>query len=161
MSACVSVCVYIHKTNKWLTDEKYSNSTSTQHIHIHSKYYTEFAFQVYKALNTRVALVAVETWNNGDKSTITSSPDTTLDNFNEYKKNTLRSVYNHDIAELLTYDPSVLVKNPNEKIVLYVCRNIDFQGSTVGLAPVKGICTAGRSSGINQVGYVCSGYCGG
>jgi Cu2+-containing amine oxidase len=49
-----------------------------------------------------VALVAVQTWSSGDKITVSSDPETTLDNFLDYRKNTLLSLYSHDIAELLT-----------------------------------------------------------
>jgi hypothetical protein len=96
-----------------------------------AKSVANFVDSVYKALNSRVALVAVQTWSSGDKITVSSDPETTLDNFLDYRKNTLLSLYSHDIAELLT--------------------NIDFDGSTVGIAPVKGICLSSSSGGINQV----------
>jgi hypothetical protein len=95
-----------------------------------AKSVANFVDSVYKALNSRVALVAVQTWSSGDKITVSSDPETTLDNFLDYRKNTLLSLYSHDIAELLT--------------------NIDFDGSTVGIAPVKGICLSSSSGGINQ-----------
>ena len=49
-----------------------------------------------------MALVAVQTWSSGDKITVSPDASTTLDNFLEYRKSTLRSLYSHDIAELLT-----------------------------------------------------------
>ena len=37
--------------------------------------------------------------------------------------------------------------------MLCVCSGIDFEGSTVGMAHIKTMCSGALSSGVNQVGY--------
>ncbi|XP_062518538.1 uncharacterized protein LOC134193719 [Corticium candelabrum] len=95
-----------------------------------AKYIANFVDSLYKPLKIHVALVAVETWNDGDKIKISSDPFATIKKFMLYRKQTLRHVYSHDIAELLT--------------------SVKFKGANVGLAPVRGICAPRRSCGINQ-----------
>ncbi|XP_065835038.1 disintegrin and metalloproteinase domain-containing protein 11-like [Oscarella lobularis] len=95
-----------------------------------AKAIANFVDSVYKTLNVRVALVAVETWNNGDKISISSDAGTTLDDFLVYRENTLVSKYSHDSGQLVS--------------------NLDFAGTTIGIAPLKGMCRLSSSGGVNQ-----------
>nr|UMK70516.1 snake venom metalloproteinases 4 [Tropidolaemus subannulatus] len=82
------------------------------------------------ALNTRVALVCLEMWNNGDKINVTSAASVTLNSFRNWKENDLMKRRNPDNAQLLTAT--------------------DFDGDTVGLANIGSICDPKRSAAVVQ-----------
>ncbi|XP_062522366.1 zinc metalloproteinase-disintegrin-like lachestatin-2 isoform X1 [Corticium candelabrum] len=86
---------------------------------------------LYKPLNTRIALVGVETWNENDSILVVTDPKQLLTNFGDYRVSELLTRFpSHDNAQLLT--------------------NIDFDGDTVGIAPLEGICIDSESVGVNQ-----------
>jgi predicted Zn-dependent protease len=86
---------------------------------------------LYKPLNTRVALVGVETWNDFDRISVVTNADILLDNFATYHVDELVDRFEgHDDAQLLTA--------------------IDFDGSTVGLAFIEGICSSFLATSVIQ-----------
>ena len=60
------------------------------------------AFQLYRPLNVRVALIAVEIWTQADKIVVDEDSDKCLDNFMKYRNEELVKNYDHDNAQLLT-----------------------------------------------------------
>lgn len=59
--------------------------------------------QLYKKLNTHVALVGMEIWNDQDKIKITPNASSTLENFSQWRGSVLSRRKRHDIAQLITY----------------------------------------------------------
>ncbi|XP_062522509.1 zinc metalloproteinase-disintegrin-like lachestatin-1 [Corticium candelabrum] len=85
---------------------------------------------LYKPLNTRIALVGVETWNDTDRVTVDSSLFVTLERFADYRRSELLTRFqSHDNAQLLS--------------------NVNFT-DLVGLAFYRGICSDGSSAGVVQ-----------
>ncbi|XP_065845671.1 zinc metalloproteinase-disintegrin-like jararhagin isoform X2 [Oscarella lobularis] len=83
-----------------------------------------------RQLNTRVVLVGVITWNNGDQIEVSSVAGTTLARFAEYRRTVLSQTVPNDVAYLLT--------------------QIDFDGSTIGVAYLGGACTVFGAVGAVQ-----------
>ncbi|XP_043939043.1 zinc metalloproteinase-disintegrin-like batroxstatin-1 isoform X2 [Protopterus annectens] len=84
---------------------------------------------VYKQINSFVALIGIEIWNNGNKITVSSNSGATLDSFVNWRNSDLLKRKPNDNAQLLT--------------------NVDFDGATVGLAFVGTACGM-HSGGIIQ-----------
>ncbi|XP_065834617.1 zinc metalloproteinase-disintegrin-like 8 [Oscarella lobularis] len=82
-----------------------------------------------RQLNTRVVLVGVITWNNGDQIEVSSLAGTTLARFAEYRRTVLSQTVPNDVAHLLT--------------------QVDLAGS-VGVAYQGGTCTAFGAAGVVQ-----------
>ena len=59
-------------------------------------------FQLYRPLNVRVALVAVEIWSQSDKIVVDKDSEKCLNNFLEYRNKELVKTYDHDNAQLIT-----------------------------------------------------------
>lgn len=59
--------------------------------------------QLYQELNFRVVLVGLEMWNQGDEIQVSSNPDTTLDDFLQWRKQNLVGRHPHDNVQLITY----------------------------------------------------------
>ncbi|XP_065179031.1 A disintegrin and metalloproteinase with thrombospondin motifs adt-2-like [Sycon ciliatum] len=89
-----------------------------------------FVDSLYRQLNIRVPLVAVEIFNMGNRFVTSSIADTMLDNFLAYRTAQLVGRIAHDNAQLMS--------------------GIDFAGSTTGITPVSGMCSSARSAGVNQ-----------
>ncbi|XP_036880624.2 disintegrin and metalloproteinase domain-containing protein 28 [Manis javanica] len=85
---------------------------------------------LYKKLNTHVALVGMEIWNDKDKIEIIPKASFTLENFSGWKGGVLLRRKHHDVAQLLTAT--------------------EFSGTTVGLAYMSTMCTPYHSVGIVQ-----------
>ncbi|XP_059551941.1 disintegrin and metalloproteinase domain-containing protein 28 [Myotis daubentonii] len=83
---------------------------------------------VYKKLNTHVALVGIEIWNDEDKIKITPNASFTLENFSKWRGDVLLRRKRHDIAQLITAT--------------------EFAGTTVGLAFMSTMCSPYHSVGI-------------
>ncbi|XP_058252608.1 disintegrin and metalloproteinase domain-containing protein 19 isoform X2 [Hemibagrus wyckioides] len=83
----------------------------------------------YKALNIRVALILLEIWNDKDKINVTENPYSTLEAFLTWRRKHLRQLPN-DNAQLIT--------------------GVPFQGTTIGLAPLKAMCSEHQSGGVNS-----------
>ncbi|KAM6923588.1 disintegrin and metalloproteinase domain-containing protein 19 [Xenentodon cancila] len=82
----------------------------------------------YKALNIRVALIGLEVWTNQDMINVTDNAHSTLAGFLSWRRKHLKALPN-DNAQLITGRP--------------------FQGTTIGLAPLKAMCSDYQSGGVN------------
>ncbi|KAJ0002387.1 hypothetical protein NQD34_007536 [Periophthalmus magnuspinnatus] len=82
----------------------------------------------YKALNIRVALIGLEVWTSQDLISVSDNPHSTLASFLSWRGKHLRSLPN-DNAQLIT--------------------GKSFQGTTIGLAPLKAMCSDFQSGGVN------------
>ncbi|KAG8441049.1 hypothetical protein GDO86_006694 [Hymenochirus boettgeri] len=85
---------------------------------------------VYKEVNIFVALTGLEIWNNYDKFTVVSSANDNLVRFSNWRTRDLLPIKSHDNAQFIT--------------------NMDFDGSTVGLAYVGTMCSDTHSTGVIQ-----------
>ncbi|XP_070612937.1 LOW QUALITY PROTEIN: disintegrin and metalloproteinase domain-containing protein 33 [Erythrolamprus reginae] len=83
----------------------------------------------YRSLNIKVALIGLEVWTDQDKCTVSEDAHATLVSFLQWKK-TLRTRRKHDNAQLLT--------------------GITFRGTTIGMAPLEGMCSAENSGGVSM-----------
>nr|XP_015204893.1 PREDICTED: disintegrin and metalloproteinase domain-containing protein 19 isoform X1 [Lepisosteus oculatus] len=83
----------------------------------------------YKALNIRVALIGLEIWTDQDKISVSDNPFSTLCAFLDWRRKQLPRLKN-DNAQLVT--------------------GVPFQGSTIGLAPLKAMCSEYQSGGVNS-----------
>ncbi|XP_026547600.1 disintegrin and metalloproteinase domain-containing protein 19-like, partial [Notechis scutatus] len=83
----------------------------------------------YRSLNIKVALIGLEVWTDQDKCTVSEDSHATLVSFLQWKK-TLRARKKHDNAQLLT--------------------GITFRGTTIGMAPLEGMCSAENSGGVSM-----------
>ncbi|XP_010735817.3 disintegrin and metalloproteinase domain-containing protein 19 [Larimichthys crocea] len=82
----------------------------------------------YKALNIRVALIGLEVWTSQDMINVSENPHSTLAAFLSWRSKQLRTLPN-DNAQLIT--------------------GRGFQGTTIGLAPLKAMCSDHQSGGVN------------
>lgn len=82
----------------------------------------------YKALNIRVALIGLEVWTSQDLINVSDNPHSTLASFLSWRGKQLRTLPN-DNAQLIT--------------------GRSFQGTTIGLAPLKAMCSDFQSGGVN------------
>ena len=88
-----------------------------------------FVDSVYRSLNIRVPLVAVEVFSNGNRFVTSTNANTMLDNFYVYRRQQLIGKIAHDNAQLMT--------------------GLNFDGSTIGLAQLSAMCAA-SSGAVNQ-----------
>uniref|UniRef100_A0A663MEW1 ADAM metallopeptidase domain 28 n=1 Tax=Athene cunicularia TaxID=194338 RepID=A0A663MEW1_ATHCN len=86
--------------------------------------------KVYKAINIYVALIGLEIWTDGDKCLLSSAAGFTLDSFSKWRLSDLLKRKRNDNAQLIT--------------------GLDFDGTTIGLAFLKSICSDTYSAGIIQ-----------
>uniref|UniRef100_A0A672LCK2 Zinc metalloproteinase-disintegrin-like batroxstatin-1 n=1 Tax=Sinocyclocheilus grahami TaxID=75366 RepID=A0A672LCK2_SINGR len=84
---------------------------------------------VYKEINTFIALTGFEVWTDSDKITVSPVAGATLDSFTQWRNNDLIKRQQHDNAHLLSA--------------------INLDGATVGLAYIGTLC-GGLSTGIVQ-----------
>ncbi|XP_068181996.1 disintegrin and metalloproteinase domain-containing protein 19 isoform X1 [Antennarius striatus] len=82
----------------------------------------------YKNLNIRVALIGLEVWTSRDMIAVSDNPHSTLAAFLSWRRKQLRSLPN-DNSQLIT--------------------GRAFQGTTIGLAPLKAMCSDYQSGGVN------------
>ncbi|KAM9368709.1 disintegrin and metalloproteinase domain-containing protein 28 [Phaethornis superciliosus] len=85
---------------------------------------------VYKAINIYVALIGLEIWTDGDKCELSPASGFTLDRFSKWRLSDLLKRKRNDNAQLIT--------------------GYDFEGTTIGLAFLKSICSDIYSAGIIQ-----------
>uniref|UniRef100_A0A8C5IMB3 Peptidase M12B domain-containing protein n=1 Tax=Junco hyemalis TaxID=40217 RepID=A0A8C5IMB3_JUNHY len=83
---------------------------------------------VYKAINTHVALVGLEVWTDGDKCPLTRNAGFTLEAFSKWRRSDLLKRKRNDNAQLIT--------------------GLDFEGTTIGLAFMKSICSDAFSAAV-------------
>ncbi|XP_078662325.1 disintegrin and metalloproteinase domain-containing protein 12-like [Branchiostoma floridae x Branchiostoma belcheri] len=89
------------------------------------------ADSIYKTINMRVALMGIEVWTSGNPIDITAVASETMYRFLDWRRdNLLQDNPDNDNAQLIT--------------------GITFQGSTVGMAPLSSMCSAGRSGGVDE-----------
>ncbi|KAA0723690.1 Disintegrin and metalloproteinase domain-containing protein 19 [Triplophysa tibetana] len=82
----------------------------------------------YRNLNIRVPLIGLEVWTEHDQCIINEEPNSTLWSFLQWRQK-LKSRKKHDNAQLLT--------------------GVIFKGTTIGMAPLEGMCSHENSGGIN------------
>ncbi|XP_036620537.1 disintegrin and metalloproteinase domain-containing protein 33 [Trichosurus vulpecula] len=82
----------------------------------------------YRSLNIKVALTGLEVWTERDQSRVTGDANATLWAFLQWRRG-LRARRPHDTAQLLT--------------------GRTFQGTTIGMAPLEGMCSAENSGGVS------------
>ncbi|KAG9344109.1 hypothetical protein JZ751_012591, partial [Albula glossodonta] len=82
----------------------------------------------YRALNIRVPLIGLEVWTDRDQCIVSEEPNATLWSFLQWRQK-LKSRKRHDNAQLLT--------------------GVIFKGTTIGMAPLEGMCSHENSGGIN------------
>lgn len=82
----------------------------------------------YRSLNIKVALTGLEVWTERDQSRVTGDANATLWAFLQWRRG-LRARRPHDTAQLLT--------------------GRTFQGTTIGMAPLEGMCSADNSGGVS------------
>uniref|UniRef100_A0A671NRQ1 ADAM metallopeptidase domain 19a n=1 Tax=Sinocyclocheilus anshuiensis TaxID=1608454 RepID=A0A671NRQ1_9TELE len=83
----------------------------------------------YRDLNIRVPLIGLEVWTEHDQCIINEEPNSTLWSFLQWRQK-LKSRKKHDNAQLLT--------------------GVIFKGTTIGMAPLEGMCSHENSGGIND-----------
>ncbi|KAM4036553.1 disintegrin and metalloproteinase domain-containing protein 28-like [Anomaloglossus baeobatrachus] len=88
-----------------------------------------FINTIYKSINIFVALIGIEIWDSSDQIQVVSDYNVLLQRFQTWRIQNLLPRKPHDNAQFIT--------------------NVDFEGSTVGLATVSAMCDA-ISAGINQ-----------
>ncbi|XP_068128433.1 zinc metalloproteinase-disintegrin-like halysase isoform X2 [Hyperolius riggenbachi] len=89
-----------------------------------------FVNVVYKPLKTFVALTGIEIWDRTNQIEVVSSADLNLRRFSEWREKNLLPRKPNDNAQFITH--------------------IDFDGSTVGLAWVRTLCSTTHSAGVIQ-----------
>ncbi|KAL2089126.1 hypothetical protein ACEWY4_016025 [Coilia grayii] len=83
----------------------------------------------YKSVGVRVAVTGLEVWSAGDQVGVSENPFTTLGSFLTWRRRQLPHLPN-DNAQLIT--------------------GRAFQGTTIGLAPLKAMCSDYQSGGVNS-----------
>uniref|UniRef100_A0A8C8AFX5 Peptidase M12B domain-containing protein n=1 Tax=Otus sunia TaxID=257818 RepID=A0A8C8AFX5_9STRI len=86
--------------------------------------------KVYKAINIYVALTGLEIWTDGDKCLLSHSAGSTLDSFSKWRLSDLSKRKRNDNAQLIV--------------------GYNLEGTTIGLAFLKSICSDIYSAGIIQ-----------
>ncbi|XP_056144361.1 disintegrin and metalloproteinase domain-containing protein 11-like [Lampris incognitus] len=98
-----------------------------------AKAVVNMADAIYKEqLNTRIVLVAMETWSSENMMPVVVDPLTTLQNFMKYRKDS--------------------IKEQSDVVHLFSGRT--FQSSRSGTAYTGGVCSLTRGGGINEYGNV-------
>ena len=113
--------------------------------------------QLFSKINIRVKLVGLETWNNGDLISTSSSAGTLLTNFENYRPSLLSRFPNHDTAMLLTLvyctvRYSIVQLNV---VLLYFYSGIRLSRQVAGVARLGALCTrhsacVAQSLGLSQ-----------
>ncbi|XP_018421286.1 PREDICTED: zinc metalloproteinase-disintegrin-like ACLD [Nanorana parkeri] len=85
---------------------------------------------VYKLLNIFVALTGMEIWKTNDHFQVVTDMELTLNRFTDWRKDNLLPRKPHDNAQFIT--------------------NVDFDGTNVGYAWTKEMCSDRRSAGVSQ-----------
>ncbi|OCT96547.1 hypothetical protein XELAEV_18008753mg [Xenopus laevis] len=91
--------------------------------------YSMFSMQFYMSMNIKVALIGLEVWTERDQCDVNDDANDSLRSFLQWKQK-LRSRKKHDNAQLIT--------------------GVTFKGTTIGMAPLEGMCTAENSGGVSM-----------
>ncbi|KAL2100824.1 hypothetical protein ACEWY4_002585 [Coilia grayii] len=106
---------------------------STAQTRNFAKAVVNMADAIYKEqLNTRIVLVAMETWSSGNPVSVVVDPLVTLENFMKYRKESVKE----------------------EADVVHLFSGTTFQSSRSGTAYSGGVCSLTRGGGINEYGNV-------
>ncbi|XP_035385324.1 disintegrin and metalloproteinase domain-containing protein 11-like isoform X2 [Electrophorus electricus] len=106
---------------------------STTQMRNFAKAAVNMADALYKEqLNTRIVLVAMETWSSGNPISVVANPQTTLQSFMQYRRDGMRE---HSDA-------------------LYLFSGSTFHSSRSGSAYTGGVCSSTRGGGIIEYGSV-------
>ncbi|XP_067088935.1 disintegrin and metalloproteinase domain-containing protein 11-like isoform X1 [Osmerus mordax] len=106
---------------------------STTQTRNFAKAVVNMADAIYKEqLNTRIVLVAMETWSSANMVSVVADPLTTLQNFMKYRRES--------------------IKEQSDAVHLFSGRT--FQSSRSGTAYTGGVCSPARGGGINEYGNV-------
>ncbi|XP_038844482.1 disintegrin and metalloproteinase domain-containing protein 11-like [Salvelinus namaycush] len=106
---------------------------STTQARNFAKAVVNMADAIYREqLNTRIVLVAMETWSSANMVPVVTDPLTTLQNFMKYRKDS--------------------IKEQSDAVHLFSGRT--FQSSRSGTAYTGGVCSLTRGGGINEYGNV-------
>uniref|UniRef100_A0A4W5R401 ADAM metallopeptidase domain 11 n=1 Tax=Hucho hucho TaxID=62062 RepID=A0A4W5R401_9TELE len=106
---------------------------STTQARNFAKAVVNMADAIYREqLNTRIVLVAMETWSSANMVPVVTDPLTTLQNFMKYRKDS--------------------IKEQSDIVHLFSGRT--FQSSRSGTAYTGGVCSLTRGGGINEYGNV-------
>uniref|UniRef100_A0A671URI9 Disintegrin and metalloproteinase domain-containing protein 19-like n=1 Tax=Sparus aurata TaxID=8175 RepID=A0A671URI9_SPAAU len=116
------------KRNTWGTT-KYMELYIVADNTLVSTYLFFVCVQFYRALNIRVPLIGLEVWTDRDQCIVNEEPNATLWSFLQWRQK-LKSRKKHDNAQLLT--------------------GVIFKGTTIGMAPLEGMCSLENSGGIND-----------
>uniref|UniRef100_A0A8C7QU07 ADAM metallopeptidase domain 11 n=1 Tax=Oncorhynchus mykiss TaxID=8022 RepID=A0A8C7QU07_ONCMY len=107
---------------------------STTQARNFAKAVVNMADAIYREqLNTRIVLVAMETWSSANMVPVVTDPLTTLQNFMKYRKDS--------------------IKEQSDTVHLFSGRT--FQSSRSGAAYTGGVCSLTRGGGINEVRETC------
>ncbi|XP_029774695.1 disintegrin and metalloproteinase domain-containing protein 33 isoform X2 [Suricata suricatta] len=107
----------------FLTQHQNLNRTKERLLEV-----ANYVAQILRTLDIQVALTGLEVWTERDQSRITPDANATLWAFLQWRRG-LWARWPHDSTQLLT--------------------GRAFQGSTVGLAPIEGMCHAESSGGVS------------
>uniref|UniRef100_A0A8B9KII4 ADAM metallopeptidase domain 11 n=1 Tax=Astyanax mexicanus TaxID=7994 RepID=A0A8B9KII4_ASTMX len=115
------------------TDQFVQLRRSTTQTRNFAKAVVNMADAIYKEqLNTRIVLVAMETWTSGNPVSVVPEPLITLQNFMQYRRESVQE--NPDSVQLLS--------------------GSTFQSSRSGSAYTGGVCSITQGGGINEYGSV-------
>ncbi|XP_037846766.1 disintegrin and metalloproteinase domain-containing protein 33 isoform X3 [Chlorocebus sabaeus] len=111
--------------SQFLTQQRNLNHTKQRLLEV-----ANYVDQLLRTLDIQVVLTGLEVWTERDRSRVTQDANATLWAFLQWRRR-LWAQRPHDSAQLLT--------------------GRAFQGATVGLAPVEGMCHAESSGGVSTV----------
>uniref|UniRef100_A0A670J5M1 ADAM metallopeptidase domain 22 n=1 Tax=Podarcis muralis TaxID=64176 RepID=A0A670J5M1_PODMU len=116
---------------------------SVGHTNSFAKSVVNMADLIYKEqLNTRIVLVAMETWGTDNKFTISENPLVTLREFMKYRRDFIKE--KSDAVHLFSIRVFCLL---NPKLM-----GSQFQSSRSGAAYIGGICSLLKGGGVNEFG---------
>uniref|UniRef100_A0AAQ5ZVJ5 ADAM metallopeptidase domain 11 n=1 Tax=Amphiprion ocellaris TaxID=80972 RepID=A0AAQ5ZVJ5_AMPOC len=130
--AAVSTChgLWYMKLADITSNTSYLSSSQTKNF---AKAVVNTADTIYQEqLNTRIVLVAMETWNSKNMMPVVEDPLITLQNFMKYRKDNIRE----------------------QSDVVHLFSGRTFHSSRSGTAYTGGVCSPTRGGGINEYGSV-------
>ena len=107
----------------WLGSKKQNNIKRMKQI-------ANVMDSLYQPLNIRVILKGVEIWDDRDRIPIDTNMENTLNTFLQYRRVNIYPRFKHDNAIFITH--------------------LAFEGSTVGISYIKGMCRIKYSGSVNQ-----------
>uniref|UniRef100_A0A8B9P565 ADAM metallopeptidase domain 22 n=1 Tax=Apteryx owenii TaxID=8824 RepID=A0A8B9P565_APTOW len=121
---------------------------SVGHTNSYAKSVVNMADLIYKEqLNTRIVLVAMETWATDNKFTISENPLVTLREFMKYRRDFIRE--KSDAVHLFSYEEMGRWYHFSGDSLEGGSR---FQSSRSGVAHTGGICSLLKGGGVNEFG---------